>query len=291
MWDTAISELKQSVNIDSYSIAKAWKLRKELDPNGLGTDYNTLQCLLDCDQCQCECTYAVETGNEIYVNCLWTTKDWFSTEFIAGFMTMILNDVHMTKPPFKTEDWIMMVSTPYPNKPILEILGYGDRTHFVCVVFNTDHFAVLYYDIAKCTVTVFDGLNASIKNWQVHIIHTIKLYGMQMPLALSMCKYWENLGHDEYGRRTRDMEMEICFEETSTHCLVNNERAYIQSDRYNCGPIACLKVIEIYGFLPVGPINVIKESVHGYQPVVMDYFNSCVMKYNTISWLSSKKDP
>jgi hypothetical protein len=142
-------------------------------------------------------------------------------------------------------------------------------------------FAVLYYDIAKCTVTVFDGLNASITFWQDHIIHTIKLYGMQMPLALSMCKYWEKPEHDEYGRRTRNMELEICFEETNTHWLVYNEQAYIQSDGCNCGPIACLKVMEIYGFLKVGSINVIGDSVEGYQPVVLDYFNSCVMKYNT----------
>ncbi len=154
---------------------------------------------------------------------LWTTEGWFSTEIIAGFLLMIQHDAHMTIPPFKNEDRIMMVSTPYPHKPILNVLGYGDTTHFVSVVFNTDHFAVLNCDITKCTVTVFDGLNASIKNWQDHIIHTIKLYGIQMPLARSMCKYWEKLGHDEYGRRTRDMELEICLEEANIHWLVNNE--------------------------------------------------------------------
>ncbi len=53
------------------------------------------------------------------------------------------------------------------------------------------------------------------------------------------------------------MKLEICFEETITHWLVNNEQAYIQSDGYNCGPIMCLKVMEIYGFLKVGSINVI----------------------------------
>ncbi len=61
------------------------------------------------------------------------------------------------------------------------------------------------------------------------------------------------------------MELEICFEETNTHCLVNNEQAYSQSDGYNCRPIAFLKVMEVCGFLKVGSINVIGESVHGYQ--------------------------
>ncbi len=36
VWDIATAELKQSVNIVSYSLAESWKLRKELDPNGLG---------------------------------------------------------------------------------------------------------------------------------------------------------------------------------------------------------------------------------------------------------------
>ncbi len=41
-------------------------------------------------------------------------------------------------------------------------------------------------------------------------------------------------------------------------------------------------VMEIYRLLKVGSINVIGDSVEGYQPVVLDYFNSCIIKYNTI---------
>jgi hypothetical protein len=39
--------------------------------------------------------------------------------------------------------------------------------------------------------------------------------------------------------------------------------------------------MEIYGFLQVCSINVIGDSGEGYQPVVLDYLNSCVIKYNT----------
>jgi hypothetical protein len=60
------------------------------------------------------------------------------------------------------------------------------------------------------------------------------------------------------------MELEICFEETNTHWLVNSKQAYIQSDGYNCRPIACLKIMEIYGFLKVGSINLNVESAQGY---------------------------
>ncbi len=80
-------------------------------------------------------------------------------------MTIVLHDAHVSAPPFKTDDWVMRVVTPYPDKPIKDVLDYGDTIHFVAVVFNPSHFAVLYYNIAKCTVTVYDGLNYSIKKW------------------------------------------------------------------------------------------------------------------------------
>ncbi len=130
MW--SISKLKQSVQIGSYSIAKAWILKKELEPNGLGKDYNTLMCHLDCVQCQCGSTYALENGTAAYMHCLQNTKDWYSTQFIAGFMAMIQHDAHMLVPPFKTEDWIMMVLTHYPNKPILEVTALFGRVDRAC---------------------------------------------------------------------------------------------------------------------------------------------------------------
>jgi hypothetical protein len=38
--------------------------------------------------------------------------------------------------------------------------------------------------------------------------------------------------------------------------------------------------MEIYGFLEVSSIESIGESMTGYQPIVVDYFNQCVIKYN-----------
>jgi len=82
-----------------------------------------------------------------------------------------------------------MVFTPYPNKPVKEILPCGNTTHFVSVVWNRLNYAVLYYDIDECTVTVFDGLNQKISKWQDHIIHTVKTYGLKPPFSSTTCKF------------------------------------------------------------------------------------------------------
>jgi hypothetical protein len=161
-------------------------------------------------------------------------------------MMIIQHDAHMSTPLFKTKHWVMMVFTPYPNNQIKEVLGYGDTTYFVSVVFNTDHFKVL------C-------LNTTINNWKEHIIHTLKTYGMQLPDAYAICKSWEYNEHDEHGRRTRDMELEICFEDTKSQWLVTNEQCYIHDDGFYCGPITCLQVMEMCGFLKVGSLKELEK--------------------------------
>ena len=91
---------------------------------------------------------------------------------------MVQHDAHITTPYYKNSNWVLMVFTPYPNNPVNEILPHGDRTNFVSVVCNRQHYAVLYYGIDKHSVTVFDGLNQDIRFWQGHIIHTVKTYGL-----------------------------------------------------------------------------------------------------------------
>jgi hypothetical protein len=76
------------------------------------------------------------------------------------------------------------------------------------------------------------------------------------------------------------MVVEHCFDDGQQPWIVTNERTYRQSDGFNCGPIACLKVMELYGFLQVGSIPKIGESIRGYRSVVMEYYNQAVIKYD-----------
>ena len=74
-----------------------------------------------------------------------------------------------------------MVMVPSPQQVIDEehLLSYCDATHFVSPVYASSHFAVLYYDLEEATITVFDSLNMDIKKWEMHIVHTLKVYGIK----------------------------------------------------------------------------------------------------------------
>ena len=99
-----------------------------------------------------------------------------------------------------------MVFVPYPNNPVKEILPYGDTMHFASVVWNCQHYAVLYYDIDKQSVTVFEGLNQNIRKWQDHMIHTVKTYGLKPPFSSATCKFRYDVDVDERVRKRTKLE-------------------------------------------------------------------------------------
>ncbi len=100
-------------------------------------------------------------------------------------------------------------------------------------------------------------------------------------VLISSCKFRYNVYVDErISKRTklerRHLVLDISFDDSKEPWQVKNEQSYVQGDGVSCGPIACLKVMEIYGFLPVGSIETIGESARGYRHVVIDYYNDCV---------------
>jgi hypothetical protein len=106
-------ELKGSVLTDSfdyYSIVEAWKVKKMINPQN---DELTNRHLY-CDKCH-HGGQLIVIGNEDYVHCLQNMLDWYPSQFIAVFMTICQHDAHVSTPPFKTNNRVMIVLTTYPG--------------------------------------------------------------------------------------------------------------------------------------------------------------------------------
>ena len=56
--------------------------------------------------------------------------------------------------------------------------------------------------------------------------------------------------------------------------LISKDPELKQYDGINCGPIACLKVMEIYGVIPKKSVEA-APTMHpqGYRGIVMEYYN------------------
>ena len=143
---------------------------------------NNLFCGLFCDKCSVDGRFGVILGNESFVHRYTASQDWYEQAFVEGFIALVLHDAHIERAGYKEDDKkVVMVLCPTPKAIIDEehVLSAGDATHFVSPVYDSNHFAVLYYDLYECTVTVFDGLNMDLRKWEKHIVHTLKTYGIK----------------------------------------------------------------------------------------------------------------
>jgi hypothetical protein len=281
-----LHRLLSSITARPDLLAEAWEWQSE--SNRKVVNDNCVVARLYCDLCTRSGIPGILIPNSRYEHELRYSTKWYISGFIAGFAAVVQHNTHITTPKYKNTDHVLMVFTPYPNNPVNEILPYGSTTHFVSVVWNRQHYAVLYYYIDKRSVTVFDGLNHDIRKWQYHIIHTVKTYGLKPLFSSATCEFRYKVYVDERVRKrtnleTRDMALEIRFDDLKDESwYVQNEQSYVQGDGVSCGPIACLKLMKIYGVFPVGSIETIGESARGYRHAVMDYYNECISRYNDV---------
>jgi len=280
-WDPAHSDLgKVSNGYGLFSIGEAWALK---DPTSKG-DYIGFR--LYCDNCQAMrgAPLILPVGNQAYFIRLRKKRTWYSQMFMTGFAAFVQHDAHVSTPPYKNlHHRIMLVSrTSYsPVKTLTQdhILEKGDATHFVSVAWKQSHFVVLYYDIVNREVIVYDGLRMWIRNWEMQIVGTIKLFGLELNNAkyrLEMHDDWTTT--DKRLKRTHK-SMRLHFDE-KTPWTVRLDKSLQQHDGVNCGPIACLKVLELYGFLKEGSIKSIGESEGGYRDVVVNYYQDCCVRFD-----------
>ena len=283
VWDVPRSQRgSTSSTFDLVSIEVAW-----LQKTGHGENDDTLTCRLCCEHCfdlNNHATVGVLVVNDSYINrYILNSKEWFSHMFINGFIALVQHDAHISRPRYKdNNDIIKLVYRDYALNDKDIIPDNNDSTHLVSVAFKNSHFVVLYYDIDKRQVTVFDGLGRSINNWSKQIIATIKMFGLQRLDAT--CHEVTAAGTkttNKHGNLVNEMNLKLCFNDLDDPWVVSNDVNFEQSDYVNCGPLACLKVMDIYGFLGKS-IEDIGKSEGGYRGAVLDYYNNCLDRYNSI---------
>jgi len=158
----------------------------------------------------------------------------------------------------------------------------------ITIAYAKQHFAVLLFDIPTRQVLVYDGLHMNLIRWEVHIVHTLKKYSLQSIYAEPAVTC--HRGSQGKG----DEVMEIDFMDDNAPWHVEHDPILKQADGFNCGPIACLKVLEIYGLIEENSIGDIAHQQYGYRGVAMTFYEKFIEKYKqdfqfTIGYSSARK--
>ena len=238
---------------------------------------NFIYCRLFCMQCSPDLGQLLLVGNDKFIRRYRDSQCWYQYEFICGFLLLVHHCLHMEIPPYKRPDVnVKMVRVMHPNAAIRksQVVKLDNASHWVSMVYADGHFAVLLFDIKDRKIFVYDGLSTPIKKWTQHISHALRKHGQERHDE----KPHERVTIDDNG----DDVIELCFESgNNSSWIILKDPVLKQHDWFNCGPIACLKVMELYGFLQQNSIELIRHSQYGYRGVVMQYYCAFLEKYES----------
>ena len=101
----------------------------------------------------------------------------------------------------------------------------------VSVLYLNSHFAVSVIDVKEKQVLIYDGLRHPICDWNLHVLTVLKCSNLTSRCARH--KFSESRG-------TVSLDVD---EQTWE---ISPDHFYKQVDGHSCGPIACLKVMDVF---------------------------------------------
>ncbi len=195
--------------------------------NTLG-NYEFIYPTLECDCCHLGSSL-ISVGDESYLIACSDTKRWYDHDFISSFGALASHRAHSIS---KEDISIQFITCNYPNE-IVEESARRQLTHttqrVVSVFHGKQHYVVAEIDLSEKACTITDGLRYGLKTWTKHIENVLKRCSL---ISLDDNLWFRNgaLEVNQYERWT------IRYE----------EKFVTQTDSYNCGPLACMKLCELF---------------------------------------------
>jgi hypothetical protein len=120
----------------------------------------------------------------------------------------------------------------------------------VAVLHRNDHYTVMEINISKKRVIIYDGLLHTLLQWLEHIINRMKrcmLVGLNVTCRTSrVTTTGEILGR---SREATNIVPGYALTLGSEEWRLERGEFIQQVDVFNCGPIACMKILELYSLI------------------------------------------
>jgi hypothetical protein len=244
------------------SVKEAWQYAmSKVEPVPCGSEYLSFSFVyaeLRCDQCfQHHSVPRIVIGDQDYLKRLRYGSDYMQYQFIFSFAYLVQHICHIEQKSVKRG----VVSNS--NMPFLQVITYEKSTvipsdlltvprlfkTIVGIFHSRDHYAVANIDHCKSrTITIYDGLYWDLTTWMDNIEQLLKKCRLVDLNAVSIEVIGDSPtkfivpGH----RRGKEMVngLIIIFEQVTWRVIRGD--FLTQTDGFNCGPIACLNVMELF---------------------------------------------
>ena len=232
----------------SLTVADAWKFGVTYNNNSDRFTY--ISADLHCDTCGVyQALPRIVIGDSAYVKFMKYGEKYFEFEFILSFVYLVTHLSH--------------IEASYAPPPFLQVLTYESqrlvkddvltvpRMHntIVGVFHSGSHYAIAEVDHCKLhTITIYDGLFYDLSEWQKNVIqllmkcNLIDLETLGIDLIADPKSKLIVPGH----RHGIDVVNGYTIVANGVKWRLIRGTFIVQTDDFNCGPIACLKVMELF---------------------------------------------
>jgi transposase InsO family protein len=241
-WKTSTTKIFRQL-----SIAQAFERGKGRLKIWEGDEYKFVYPSLKCEQCCFVGYHLLTVGDEQYFRDCVDTDRWYETEFIASFGALIAHEMHDAR--------IQLIHCQLPKGNVLEAVCSALENSvltIVSILHGSGHFAVLEATIKTKHISIFDGLSYPLTTWKYHVENVLK------------------------RSKLISLDSRPIFKEHSGALILTvgpdnwtiEKAVYLsQGDGFNCGPIACLKLMEVFGAAFIGT-----HTGVSYRQVVIDKY-------------------
>lgn len=225
------------------------------------TQYEFIYPTLECECCFLG-TSLISVGDEKYMEDCGQTNRWYESDFLSSFGALAAHRRHsLGSDPIS----IQFITCNYPNEAVIESQCRElalTTTRVVSAFHASSHFVVAEMDLSSNLCTISDGLKMPLYTWKKHIIN-----------VLQRCKRMD-LG-STYFFDESDNTLEFQWVFTTEKWTIRHDPSFVQQkDGFNCGPLACMKMEEI--FLD----ETIFDGIDCYRGFVTDRFAGMVRLYD-----------
>lgn len=257
--DEATLPTFRSSYFSEFKLDEAWnhgniaRSQRPLSSSGR-REYKFLMPTLNCTDC-CFHTgrYCMTVGDDTYIESIRTTTNWYDGDFIGSFAQLASHYAHVTynerNSVSENIDMPMVIHVTFPRQQ-LEVGHYkalpDGVTRVVAIMHDADHYAVLEITVPTKRIVIYDGLSRDLIGWIDHVVSAMKRC-----MLVTLDAECHSVGDDPTLVPLRHRQRKNAIQGYSLTFGSDNWRfekgEFVkQVDSFNCGPIACTKILEMF---------------------------------------------
>ncbi len=203
----------------------------------------------------------ISVGDSDYLHSNRSTNRWYDGVFISSFAQLAAHYTHHTVSEQSTvlgdnykQLLLLHVTNPYQILKEGKYKALPDHvTKVVAVMHDRDHYAMMEIDIP---MVIYNGLYRELNKWMDHVVSGMKQCMLLGLNAALQCRADEpstsNVGRSRHPQKAiHGYSLFLGLEERR----LERGEFIKQVNTFNCGPIACMKIHEIYELTTLYEVN------------------------------------